>query len=79
MKDVELKLISELMKNSRRSDRELAKTIGVSQPTVSRLIRKLEKNGKFSMIGWLGLVICEQLRGRSSEISFWADTKLIIY
>jgi DNA-binding Lrp family transcriptional regulator len=45
MKDVELKLISELMKNSRRSDRELAKTIGVSQPTVSRLIRKLEKNG----------------------------------
>lgn len=46
MKDVELKLISELMKNSRRSDRVLAKAVGVSQPTVSRLIRRLEKEGK---------------------------------
>ena len=36
LKDVELKLFSELMKNSRRSDRELAKVIGVSQPTVTR-------------------------------------------
>jgi DNA-binding Lrp family transcriptional regulator len=33
------------MKNSRRSDRDLAKAIGVSQPTVSRLLRKLEKDG----------------------------------
>ena len=45
MKDVELKLISELMKNSRRSDRELARALGVSQPTVSRMIKKLEKEG----------------------------------
>ena len=45
MKDVELRLIAELMKNSRRSDRELAKAVGVSQPTVSRLISKLEKKG----------------------------------
>ncbi|MGD0160083.1 MAG: winged helix-turn-helix transcriptional regulator [Candidatus Bathyarchaeia archaeon] len=45
MKDVELRLISELMKNSRRSDRELAKSIGVSQPTISRLIKKLENQG----------------------------------
>ena len=43
MKDIELRIIAELMKNSRRSDRELAKAIGVSQPTISRLIRKLEK------------------------------------
>jgi DNA-binding Lrp family transcriptional regulator len=43
MKDIQLKLISELMKNCRRSDRELAKVIGVSQPTVSRLIKKLDK------------------------------------
>jgi DNA-binding Lrp family transcriptional regulator len=45
LKDSELKLISELMKNSRRSDRELAKAIGVSQPTVSRMIKKLEEEG----------------------------------
>jgi DNA-binding Lrp family transcriptional regulator len=45
MKDLELKLISELMKDSRRSDRQLAKTIGVSQPTVSRMIKRLKKEG----------------------------------
>ena len=45
MKDIELKLVSELMKNSRRSDRELAKATGVSQPTVSRTIKKLEQQG----------------------------------
>ena len=45
MKEVELKLVAELMKNSRRSDRELAKAIGVSQPTVSRTIERLEKEG----------------------------------
>jgi DNA-binding Lrp family transcriptional regulator len=45
MKDVELRLVSELMKNSRRSDRELAKALKVSQPTVSRTIKKLEKEG----------------------------------
>jgi DNA-binding Lrp family transcriptional regulator len=33
------------MKNSRRSDRELGRVLGVSQPTVSRLIKKLEKEG----------------------------------
>jgi len=45
MKKIEWKLISELMKNSRRSDRELAQAIGVSQPTVSRTLKKLEKEG----------------------------------
>lgn len=43
MKDVELKLVSELMRNSRRSERELARSIGVSQLTVNRLLTKLEK------------------------------------
>jgi DNA-binding Lrp family transcriptional regulator len=64
MKDFELKLISELMKNSRRSDRELAKIIGSSQPTVTRLRNKLEKEGiikEYTMIPdfhKLGLSIC---------------------
>lgn len=43
MKDIELKLISELIKNSRRSDRELSRVVGVSQPTASRIIKRLEK------------------------------------
>ncbi len=33
------------MKNSRKSDRELAKLIGVSQPTVTRIRLKLQKEG----------------------------------
>jgi DNA-binding Lrp family transcriptional regulator len=45
MKDTELKVVIGLMKNSHRSDRELAKVIGVSQPTLSRTRRKLEKQG----------------------------------
>ena len=45
MKDVELRLISELIKDSRRSDRKLAKAIGVSQPTVSRVRLRLEREG----------------------------------
>jgi DNA-binding Lrp family transcriptional regulator len=45
LKDVELKLVAELLKDSHRSDRELAKAIGVSQPTVGRLMSKLEKEG----------------------------------
>lgn len=45
MREVELKLISELMKHSRKSDRELAKAIGISQPTVTRTRAKLEREG----------------------------------
>lgn len=45
MKDLEIELISELMKNSRRSDRELAKALRVSQPTVSRAMERIKKKG----------------------------------
>ena len=38
------KLLKELLKNSKRSDRELAKVLKVSQPTVTRTRHKLEKN-----------------------------------
>jgi len=34
-----------MMKNSKRSDRELAKIIGVSQPTITRMRQRLEKTG----------------------------------
>jgi DNA-binding Lrp family transcriptional regulator len=43
LKPAELRLLSELMKDSQRSDRELAKALGVSQPTVSRMRVRLEK------------------------------------
>jgi DNA-binding Lrp family transcriptional regulator len=45
LKDFELRLISELMKNSRRSDRELARSLKVSQPTVTRTRSRLEREG----------------------------------
>jgi len=37
------KLLFELIKNSKRSDRDLAKTLGVSQPTITRMRKKLEQ------------------------------------
>jgi DNA-binding Lrp family transcriptional regulator len=40
-----LDLLYELMKNSKRSDRELAKVVGVSQPTITRMRNNLEKSG----------------------------------
>jgi DNA-binding Lrp family transcriptional regulator len=45
LKAIELRLIAELMKDCRRSDRDLAKALGVSQPTVSRLRTRLERQG----------------------------------
>jgi len=38
-----VKLLFELIKNSKRSDRDLAKILGISQPTVTRLRKVLEK------------------------------------
>lgn len=45
MREIEWKVLSELMKNAKISDRELAKKIGSSQPTITRTRRKLEKEG----------------------------------
>jgi DNA-binding Lrp family transcriptional regulator len=61
LKELERKLLSEFIKNSRRSDRESAKVIGASQPTTTRVRSKLEKEGdikeysiipRFSKIGY---------------------------
>jgi len=43
LKPFDLKLLYELMKNAKRSDRDLAKKLGVSQPTVTRTRAFLEK------------------------------------
>ena len=57
MREIERKLLSELMKDSRRSDRDLAKAIGSSQPTVTRARTKLERKGyikEYTMIPEFG-------------------------
>jgi DNA-binding Lrp family transcriptional regulator len=43
LKSLDLELLWELVKNSRRSDRQLAKALKTSQPTVTRRRAKLEK------------------------------------
>lgn len=43
LKDIDFKILAELMKNSKISDRKLAKKIGVSQPTVTRRRTMLER------------------------------------
>ena len=45
MKQKMRQLLSELLKDSKRSDRELAKTLKISQPTVSRMRHTLVKKG----------------------------------
>jgi DNA-binding Lrp family transcriptional regulator len=55
-----LKLLLEMMKNSRRSDRDLARVLHVSQPTITRARQRLEKDyietytliPKFDKIGY---------------------------
>jgi DNA-binding Lrp family transcriptional regulator len=44
LKPIDYKLLFELMKDSHRSDRQLAKALGVSQPTVTRRRSLLEEN-----------------------------------
>jgi DNA-binding Lrp family transcriptional regulator len=48
LKKHELGLMAELLKDSCRSDREIARAMGISQPTVSRAKAKLEKEGYIS-------------------------------
>jgi len=44
LKSIDYQILSELLKNSRRSDRTLAKVVKTSQPTFSRRRTKLEKD-----------------------------------
>jgi DNA-binding Lrp family transcriptional regulator len=45
LKNVQKRVLFEMLSNSRRSDRELAKALKISQPTVTRVRRWLETNG----------------------------------
>ena len=44
LKSMDCKLLIELMKNAKRSDREIAKALGSSQPTIIRSRARLEKD-----------------------------------
>jgi DNA-binding Lrp family transcriptional regulator len=44
IKPLDYKILWELIKNCRRSDRELAKVLKISQPTITRRRAKIEKN-----------------------------------
>jgi len=44
-KELAQQLLRELLKNSKQSDRELAKVLKVSQPTITRTRHKLERDG----------------------------------
>ena len=43
LKELDYKILYELMNNAKKSDREIAKALGISQPTVSRKRAFLEK------------------------------------
>jgi len=45
MKKKERQFLSELLKDSKRSDREIAKVLGVSQPTITRMRNRLVEEG----------------------------------
>jgi len=45
MKKRPMNLLLELLKDSKRSDRETAKVLGVSQPTITRMRQRLVKEG----------------------------------
>jgi DNA-binding Lrp family transcriptional regulator len=65
LKSIDYKILAALMKNSKISDRQLAKEIGVSQPTVTRRRARLEKESidgytaipKWKTLGYEMLVI----------------------
>ena len=44
-KELPKKLLIELLRNSKESDRKLAKKLGVSQPTITRTRNKIEREG----------------------------------
>jgi DNA-binding Lrp family transcriptional regulator len=68
-----VKLLFELIKNSKRSDRDLAKILDISQPTVTRLRKVLEKEAieQYTIIpniSYLGFDIIALTFFRSKEL-----------
>jgi len=71
-KEMEKKMTSlllELLKDSKRSDREIAKVLGVSQPTITRMRQRLVKEGaikEFTVIpDFVRMGFCLQFTGKN--------------
>jgi len=88
LKDLDYGIFSELLKNSKSSDREIAKKIGVSQPTVTRRRMRLEKEvidsytliPKWEAAAYTLLVITlfkHRLKSRTKE-EYLATRKLVL-
>jgi len=68
-----IKLLFELIKNSKRSDRDLAKILGISQPTVTRLRNVLEKEAikqytTIPNLSYIGFDIVAFIFSRTKEL-----------
>ena len=68
-----VKLLFELIKNSKRSDRDLAKILHISQPTVTRLRKSLEKEAieqytAIPNLSYLGFDILAFIFTRTKEL-----------
>ena len=84
LKPIDYKLLFELMKDSHRSDRQIAKALGVSQPTVTRRRAMLEENyidgytvlPKFGQIGF-ELVALTFMKNKTESKSGEEKTKAL--
>ncbi len=78
MKERAKQLLLELIKNSKRSDREIAKVMKVSQPTITRTRKRLEKKAianytvvpDFPMLGYeiLALTLISSTGAKSDAV-----------
>ncbi|MEM2947637.1 MAG: winged helix-turn-helix transcriptional regulator [Candidatus Bathyarchaeia archaeon] len=62
LSDQEKRVLSELLKNAKTSDRNIARMLKVSQATITRIRRKLENEGyirKYTVIPDFGKLGCE--------------------
>lgn len=62
LRDIDFKVLSELMKNAKMSDRQLAKKIGSSQPTITRRRMFLEReaiDGYTAIPQWFSRFPCD--------------------
>jgi DNA-binding Lrp family transcriptional regulator len=67
LRTIDYELLWELVKNSRRSDRQLAKALGTSQPTVTRRRANLEKG---FIIGYTAIPKLEKIGFELVAFSF---------